>query len=92
MRILCPNYDREDSLDTILEIPIQDDMFASNTGGGRLQTLAVWVKSQAANSNSGRNAELQLLLNVVGSPLIPCPVPVDQGITRSIRDCSIVRN
>nr|CAD1828267.1 unnamed protein product [Ananas comosus var. bracteatus] len=105
MRKLCPNFDREDGLDTVLEVPIPDEMFAaaaaSGGGGGgggarSLQNLRAWLKAQAFDRASvadggcgggggggggngvqisGRTAELQLLLNVVGSPLIPCPVP-----------------
>ncbi|OAY70939.1 hypothetical protein ACMD2_11509 [Ananas comosus] len=117
MRKLCPNFDREDGLDTVLEVPIPDEMFAaaaaSGGGGGgsgarSLQNLRAWLKAQAFDRASvadggcgggggggngvqisGRTAELQLLLNVVGSPLIPCPVPHDRAFSRSIRDCSI---
>ncbi|XP_072952123.1 uncharacterized protein [Typha angustifolia] len=97
MRKLCPNFDREDGLDTVLEVPIPDEMFPKGGGSGaRLQNMRTWLKAQAFDKAidspsqlSGRNAELQLLLNVVGSPLIPCPVPHDQAFSRSIRDCSI---
>ncbi|XP_008785983.1 uncharacterized protein LOC103704470 [Phoenix dactylifera] len=97
MRKLCPNFDREDGLDTVLEVPIPEEMFAGmGTGGARWQNMRNWLKAQAFDKAAeapplltGRNAELQLLLNVVGSPLIPCPLPHDLAFTRSIRDCSI---
>ncbi|CAL9758129.1 unnamed protein product [Musa acuminata subsp. burmannicoides] len=99
MRKLCPNFDREDALDTVLEVPIPEEMFANmGTGAARWQNMRTWLKAQAFDRAatdaptelSGRSAELQLLLNVVGSPLIPCPVPIDRAFSRSIRDSSIV--
>ena len=93
MRKLCPNLDREDGLDTVLEVPIPDEMLASigGTAAARWQNMRAWLKAQAFDkategpSPAGKNAELQLLLNVVGSPLIPCPVPFDQAFSKSIR-------
>ncbi|KAG1368645.1 hypothetical protein COCNU_14G011130 [Cocos nucifera] len=72
-------------------------MFAgTGTGGAKWQNMRNWLKAQAFDKATetptqltGRNAELQLLLNVVGSPLIPCPLPNDLTFGRSIRDCSI---
>ncbi|XP_042431935.1 uncharacterized protein LOC122022427 [Zingiber officinale] len=109
MRKLCPNFDREDGLDTVLEVPIPEEMFGNvqGTGGSRWQNMSTWLKAQAFDKVSaaadaaaaasavphlfagGANVALQLLLNVVGSPLIPCPVPVDRAFSRSIRDTSI---
>ena len=104
MRKLCPT-DREDGLDTVLEVPIPEEMYSGPVAGMRN-----WLKSQmfdkaseadayaalspAASGPSrpiaARNAELQLLLKL-GAPLIPCPVPHDRAFSRSIRDSSIVR-
>ncbi|MQM04425.1 hypothetical protein Taro_037228 [Colocasia esculenta] len=101
MRKLCPNFDREDALETVLEVPIPEEVFAGMGHGDGLRwqrTVAAWMKStQAAGPGglgpsaplAGRNAELQLLLNVVGAPLIPFPVPTDQAVSKSIKDCSI---
>ncbi|KAK1315742.1 hypothetical protein QJS10_CPA05g01154 [Acorus calamus] len=100
MRKLCPNFDRDDALETVLEVPIPDEMFANMGGGGggnhhRWQTMRAWMKSVPEDGHAsslpqlaGRNAELQLLLNVVGSPLVPFPVP-PEAVNRPIRDCSI---
>ncbi|XP_058068890.1 uncharacterized protein LOC131218227 [Magnolia sinica] len=98
MRKLCPNFDREDGLETVLEVPIPEEMFLNMSGGNgslRWQNMRTWIKSQSADKSSsspalaGRNAELQLLLNVVGSPLIALPVQTDQAINKTVRDCSI---
>ncbi|ONK64706.1 uncharacterized protein A4U43_C07F29030 [Asparagus officinalis] len=97
MRKLCPNLDREDGLDTVLEVPIPDEMLASigSTASARWKNMQAWLKTQAFDkategpSPVGKNTEIQLLLNVVGVPLIPCPVPFDQAFSKSIRDCSV---
>lgn len=99
MRKLCPNFDREDGLETVLEVPIPEEMFTSmgSNNALRWQNLRIWMSAQGPDKSSspseaGRNAELQLLLNVVGSPLIPLPVPSDQAFNRPIKNASIVRN
>ncbi|CAA7407755.1 unnamed protein product [Spirodela intermedia] len=95
MRKLCPNFDREDGLETVFEVPIPEEMFA---GGARCQqAVASWLRSPACGGGAataplaGRNAELQLLLNVVGSPLVPFPVPADPSDGTSIRNCSSIQ-
>ncbi|KDP44846.1 hypothetical protein JCGZ_01346 [Jatropha curcas] len=84
MRKLCPNFDREDGLDTVLEVPIPEEMFASNKSGNRSwQNLKAWMRPNAnsersmANLFGGRNTEIQLLLGVVGAPLVPLPICCD---------------
>ncbi|XXG45582.1 hypothetical protein AAC387_Pa02g0630 [Persea americana] len=97
MRKLCPNYDKEDGLETVLEVPIPEEMFSNMRPGcgGRWQNMCTWVKSQANDDKSSpaaiaaRNAELHLLLNVVGSPLIPLPLHTDHAFNRPIKDSSI---
>ncbi|RZC67036.1 hypothetical protein C5167_010733 [Papaver somniferum] len=99
MRKLWPNVDQEDGLDTVLEVPIPDEMFsktASKDSDIRWQNMRNWVKSQSVNKSSasqqalaGRNAELQLLLNVVGSPLLPLQVQSEKSVNSAIKDCSI---
>lgn len=89
MRKLCPNLDREDGLDTVLEVPIPEEMFVGGGGGGgrssskhfgtRCTNVMAWMRAQvdhrSASSALGRNAELQLMLGVVGAPLVPIPMP-----------------
>ncbi|KAF2952426.1 hypothetical protein DAI22_01g335900 [Oryza sativa Japonica Group] len=99
MRKLCPNLDRDDSLDTVLEVPIPDEMLINAPGtdkrrGAGGANMRAWLKNQAfdratVGGPANATAELQLFLNVVGSPLIPCPVPHDRAFSRSIRDSSI---
>ena len=100
MRKLCPNLDRDDSLDTVLEVPIPDEMLINAPGADKRRgaggaNMRAWLKNQAfdratVDGAAPATAELQLFLNVVGSPLIPCPVPHDRAFSRSIRDSSIV--
>ncbi|XP_010262698.1 PREDICTED: uncharacterized protein LOC104601158 [Nelumbo nucifera] len=95
MRRLCPNFDREDGLDTVLEVPIPEEMFVSNTkhSGRSWQNMKSWMRSHSQRSApstaalvGGRSTELQLLLGVVGAPLVPLPVRSDQSINGNIKD------
>jgi hypothetical protein len=104
MRKLCPT-DQEDGLDTVLEVPIPEEMYGGSAAGMR-NWLNAQMFDKASETDGGagptpaaagpsrtpaaRNAELQLLLKL-GAPLIPCPVPHDRAFSRSIRDSSIVR-
>ncbi|XP_009600569.1 uncharacterized protein LOC107781827 isoform X2 [Nicotiana tabacum] len=89
MRTLCPNLDREDGLETVLEVPIPEEMFASNKHRAR-QNKNSGVKSHmdksAASVFGSRNAEIQLLLGVVGAPLIPHPIRCDHSLNTKIND------
>ncbi|CAM8962157.1 unnamed protein product [Rhodiola kirilowii] len=102
MRKLCPNYDFEDGLDTVLEVPIPDEEFADSgkngkNGGGAWHNMKSWimppqiVKSSApsfeAAAYGGKSTEIQLLLGVVGAPLIPLPLKSDHfPLKPNIRD------
>lgn len=91
MRKLCPNLDREDCLDTVLEVPIPEEMFCCNPNKSHAiiswQAMKSWLKSNHKSSHlnsiaslfGGRNAEIQLLLGVVGAPLIPLPIVTTQS-------------
>lgn len=100
MRKLCPNLDNEDGLDTVLEVPIPEEMFSlmGSTAALRWHNLRAFMKNQSLNKPStshfpaGVNSEFMALLKLVGSPLIPLQVHCDNGLTRPIRDCSIVRS
>ncbi|XP_078443589.1 uncharacterized protein LOC144713011 [Wolffia australiana] len=99
MRKLCPNFDRDDALETVLEVPIPEEILSSSGSASTARSqkaVASWLGTHATagHSNSplaGRNAELQLLLNVVGSPLVPFPVPSDPSDGISIRNCSSIQ-
>ncbi|RXH94557.1 hypothetical protein DVH24_024241 [Malus domestica] len=97
MRKLCPNLDREDGLETVLEVPIPEEMCVS--GNHKNATISwhnmkSWMKpsnndrSQSANAVFGsKNTEVQLLLGVIGAPLIPLPIPNDQQpISHAMKD------
>jgi hypothetical protein len=83
MRKLCPNLERDDALDTVLEVPIPEEMFSG--GGSRAPKIGctdvkAWMRSHATDlSGEGKpcsmtRGELQLTLGVIGAPLIPLPV------------------
>ncbi|XP_058109334.1 uncharacterized protein LOC131252681 [Magnolia sinica] len=93
MRKLCPNLDREDGLDTVLEVPIPEEMFtyATHANSKPWQCMKTWMRSHVDRSSSstlfgGRNAELQLLLGVIGAPLIPLPIRTDHSLNHNIKD------
>ncbi|KAK9270859.1 hypothetical protein L1049_026445 [Liquidambar formosana] len=95
MRKLCPNFDKEDGLETVLEVPIPEEMF-TNMGSNaamRWRNMLAWMKAQRADKSShllaGSSNEFMLLLKLIGSPLIPFQVQLDHAVTRSIKDCSI---
>lgn len=98
MRKLCPNYDREDGLDTVLEVPIPEEMFSNKNANKSWQNMKSWMKPTTEKSQhamttvfGSRNAEIQLLLGVVGAPLIPLPIRCDhQPINGNIKDHPIV--
>ncbi|XP_031114702.1 uncharacterized protein LOC116018833 [Ipomoea triloba] len=79
MRTLCPNLDREDGLETVLEVPIPEEMFPASKNKS-WQTMKCWMRPQTEKSGpGGRSAEIQLLLSVVGAPLVPIPIPSHQA-------------
>ncbi|KAL2905577.1 Leukemia inhibitory factor receptor, partial [Bienertia sinuspersici] len=95
MRKLCPNLDKEDALETILEVPIPEEMF-NNMGNNvtlRCQNMQQWMKAQTSDKWSspvllGRVNELRFILHHVGSPLIPLQIHIDK-IGRPVKDSSI---
>ncbi|CAA2967426.1 Hypothetical predicted protein [Olea europaea subsp. europaea] len=96
MRKLCPNFYREDGLETVLEVPIPEEMFASmgSNVALRWQNMATWMKAQTSDKWSSpiiarRYNELSFLLYFVGSPLIPLQVQLDHSINRPIKHSSI---
>ncbi|KAJ0984060.1 hypothetical protein J5N97_002416 [Dioscorea zingiberensis] len=94
MRKLWPNLDREDGLDTVLEVPIPEEMLSSNANSksawSRCTNMVSWMRSDHRSPTPplGRNAELQLMLGVVGAPLVPLPVqtPHRSFIKTDIKD------
>ncbi|KAG2391247.1 uncharacterized protein HKW66_Vig0129920 [Vigna angularis] len=88
MKKLCPNLAREDGLQTVLEVPIPEEIFTIKSGTSRAwHNMKSWMKPNVESSTSSslfgdQNTDIQLLLGVVGAPLIPLPVTShDQPIT-----------
>ncbi|KAF3776172.1 hypothetical protein EJ110_NYTH48912 [Nymphaea thermarum] len=90
MRKLLPNLDREDGLDTVLEVPVPEEIFNPMDGSTKSnswsnvktlmkcsQVSAVRQAAPLPGAGGGGNSELPLLLNVVGAPLIPLHVEND---------------
>ena len=99
MRKLWPNLDREDGLDTVLEVPIPEETFLSDASSRSNKTLCAnvkaWMRSHVDRSPPspiGRGAELQLMLGVIGAPLVPLPVQAYRStLVRGMEKDPIVR-
>ncbi|XP_071703643.1 uncharacterized protein [Rutidosis leptorrhynchoides] len=96
MRVLCPNVDREDALETVLDVPIPEEMFTAmgTTVALRWQNMATWMRAQTLDKWSSpvianRYNELSFLLYTLGCPLLPLQIQLDDSATRSIRNSSI---
>ncbi|KAJ3683944.1 hypothetical protein LUZ61_013108 [Rhynchospora tenuis] len=97
MRKLCPNSEREHALDTVLEVPLPDEptSFALSCNSNnakattRLKNVTAWMRSQIRDrstqvpSSLGRGADLQLMLGVIGAPLLSHPVRHHSSIVRT---------
>ncbi|KAF0924777.1 hypothetical protein E2562_014885 [Oryza meyeriana var. granulata] len=80
MRKVCSNLDREDGLDTVLEVPVPElHREAPLRRGRRGGTVKSWVRARMEHGRRRDGAapslaEVQLMLGVVGAPLVPQPV------------------
>lgn len=99
MRKMCPNFEREDTLETVLEVPIPEELFASlgSNAAQRWLAMAAWMKAQTADKWSsplivGRYNELSFILSIVGCPILPFQIQVDRSIERVVKHASIVSN
>lgn len=97
MRKLCPNFDNVDGLETVLEVPIPEELWTGigSSGSNRWQNLRALMKAQISADKSthfsaSSNHEFIWLLKLVGSPLIPLQVQSDHTLTRPLKDSSIV--
>ncbi|XP_068669505.1 uncharacterized protein [Aristolochia californica] len=94
MRKLCLNLDREDGLETILEVPIPEAMSASQIENGRSRQNS-WMRSHdrghsAPSSIIGvRSTDLQLFLGVLAAPLAPIPICSEHSLDPNIKDLPI---
>ncbi|XP_019175070.1 PREDICTED: uncharacterized protein LOC109170414 [Ipomoea nil] len=102
MRKLCPNLGNEDGLDTVLEVPVPDEMFDEIGGSGSSNnnsaTTQGWrnlrncIRAAQYADNSlplSCNEHVLFLLKIVGSALIPFNVQSDHAISMPVRDCSL---
>lgn len=94
MRKLCPNFDKVDGLETVLEVPIPEDMLTGmgTNGFNRWRNLRNLMNAAQDNNNTSSlpsNNEFMPLLKLVGAPLVPLQVQSDHTLTRPLRDCSI---
>ncbi|KAI4372956.1 hypothetical protein MLD38_011134 [Melastoma candidum] len=99
MRKLCPNHDRDDGLETVLEVPIPEGMFALSGHKAMYksswQMMKAWMRPRNDKSSAphvmaslfrdGKSSEVQMMLGVAGAPLIPLPISCvyDPGIAAS---------
>ncbi|XP_049403998.1 uncharacterized protein LOC125867512 [Solanum stenotomum] len=54
MRTLCPNLDNEDGLETVLEVPIPEEMFVNSSHKNHVkswQNMKSWIKSHSGNNH-----------------------------------------
>ncbi|XP_062000318.1 uncharacterized protein LOC133717625 [Rosa rugosa] len=93
MRKLCPNLDREDGLETVLEVPVPEEIFSPTNKSPKIswQNMKSWMKSSNTEHSTvfgSKSAEIQLLLGVIGAPLIPISIPNNdhQPINRNLKD------
>lgn len=98
MRKLCPNLDNEDGLETVLEVPVPEEMFgeigSSATHGWRNLRNRMRAAQRADKSSLplSCNDHVLFLLKMVGSALIPFNVQSDHdhALAMPVRDCFIV--
>ena len=103
MRKLCPNLDKEGGLETVLEVPIPEEMFNKMGSNAPLRwhnmrnlmrahhrTAAdKWAAITEASSSSSGNGQFSLLLKLIGSAFIPCQAQLDHADTKPIKDGTI---
>lgn len=102
MRNLCPNSDKEGGLDTVLEVPIPEEMFEKmgSTADVRWQNMRDLMRAHyqsaadkwaaTANPLLSDTDHFMLLLKLVSSAFIPYRAQLDHALTNPIKDGSIV--
>ncbi|KAJ1397623.1 hypothetical protein SESBI_31676 [Sesbania bispinosa] len=95
MRKLCPNFDKVNGSETVLEVPIPEDMWTGigSSGSNRWQNLRALMRAQFSSDKpphlfTSSIHEFIALLKLVGSPLIPLQVQSDHTLTRPLKDYS----
>ncbi|KAL8523761.1 hypothetical protein ACS0TY_013651 [Phlomoides rotata] len=100
MRKLCPNLDKEGGLETVLEVPIPEEMFNKMGSNAplrwhnmrnlmRAHHRTAADKWASTSDNHHANDQFSLLLKLVGSAFIPCQAQLGHADTKPIKDGSI---
>ncbi|EMS50276.1 hypothetical protein TRIUR3_20267 [Triticum urartu] len=76
MRKVCPNLDREDGLDTVLEVPVPELHQEVPARRRRTVNLKAWMRTHMHidHQHMHRRDGVQVMLGVMGAPLVPQPV------------------
>lgn len=85
MRTLWPNLDGDDGLETVLEVPVPDEMFASDSNSIKpWRAVKSWLMTgrtpRPSPDYEARALEIQSLLGVVAAPLLPLPISSNHDI------------
>ncbi|KAK9700039.1 hypothetical protein RND81_08G213100 [Saponaria officinalis] len=87
MRKFCANLRGENGLETILEVPIPEEMFPTKNKSPKLM---FWKKSKLGRFSIGdRNSQIQVLLGVIGAPLVHLPIHFDNMFNKSLKNYPI---
>ncbi|WOH02947.1 hypothetical protein DCAR_0522337 [Daucus carota subsp. sativus] len=80
MRTLYPNFDNEDGLETVLEVPLPEEVFTSTDGNAYLRwhNMRSRIKAQLEEKQAPDDLFL-MLLKIVSSPVIPYQPPFFQA-------------
>ncbi|OMO75064.1 hypothetical protein COLO4_26336 [Corchorus olitorius] len=99
IRKLCPNLDKQDGLETVLEVPIPEEMYTKMGSNAALRwhNMRALMKAQSAFDKSTHlqaksDNEFLALLKLVGAPLIPFQVHLENHTfttPMNSKDCSI---
>lgn len=98
MRKLNPNLDKEAGLDTVLEVPLPEEMFSKTGCSGaaiRWKNMLHLMRAdklpgRSKAVSSGNNDQFMFLLKIVGSALIPFQVQLDHAVSLPVTDGCIV--
>ncbi|MCD9637619.1 hypothetical protein HAX54_021020 [Datura stramonium] len=96
MRTLCPNLDKKDGLETVLEVPIPEEMFDKMGSNGNAalqwQNMRNLMRAQSADKYSSHHVavdQFMFLFKIVGSALVPFQVQLDPAVKLPLRDESM---
>ncbi|XP_059283110.1 uncharacterized protein LOC132036744 isoform X2 [Lycium ferocissimum] len=94
MRTLCPNLNKKDGLETVLEVPIPEEMFnkMGSNASTQWQNMRNLMRAQSADRYSSHHAavdQFMFLFKIVGSALVPFQVQFDHALKLPHRDASM---